>query len=1151
MNKIISIIVTLFVGTQLFGQVKGISGKSITLPDEDIGWVTEAKARDYVELLPGFDYAGYGNPEFYAYIDPNLIVDTEYRSKSQVIDPTKQKIDTNLPVGNSPAVFNVNQMGAANYTVPIRVAPGTAGMQPELAINYSSRGGTGFCGLGAELSGISAISRIGKTIYHDGFSGGIDLSSSDRFAIDGQRLMLTSGTYGSDKSKYKCEIDNFSIIEAFNFNGDYSPEYFIVTAKDGTKMYYGQVDLGSNRYANAYLKSSASDKIISWYLYKVVDIHGNYMIYNYEKDEDEGETWLTSIEYTGNDKANLKPYNKIEFTYEQKQNVAPSYIHGLKISNKKLLKNIRTYAENKLVRKYVLEYFYDDFPKLNEIIEYNSNNEHYNSIVLGWGEKAEEVVSLREKNIPYDQLPKDSEFKFADFNGDGLIDFVCCYHDKGQHQFDIYLNHPKGFYLYRTLYFWDSEFRNAYVYPGDFNGDGLSDLLIGKIAVNGAKHVGIALSTGSDFDMKFSEYTNLKPNIENIQVGDFNGDGKDEFTQLAGNTLYLFSPQTNTNLNPLEHPQNLHSSANIFIRDVDGDGKDEYINIIQHASTLPIDELNIYSLSSSGGHLVQSKQWNCRANFYFGNFNGDGYTDILLYNLTDKNWNTYIYNGKKFIDGPTPDLPAIDMGSNLSTNNLHLRDLNGDGKTDILHVKQLGLDYGSNFRILYSLGESFTPAKNHSTYAEGLKSEFKGFIDLNGDGFEDYLAFSKKGYIREFCFNQNGKNMQINKISDGTGALIDINYEFIGGSGRENGDIYTKSLGSKYPLVNVQPNISLVKGYKKTSGGKIVEDKSFSYKGLKLHAQGRGLLGFSYFTKRDNLRNSYTTDYYALNSDLFYKYWAESISYINDKQVGWSRNIVKVEKRNNGSFWPRVTCSNTNNLINGTIVSIENDVWDLNNGNIISSIKEYKHEGSTIIDAKITTQTQYTTLPGCNYKNAPLLTTVKQKRSVGTSPEIKTRYYYNGVNLDYSIANDGTPYAVKQKYSFDKCGNVTREEIRNTSDEVFREVDYSYDEKKRFVTSVTNGLGHKAIKTYDTRYGKILTKINASGIKTTYKYDNWGNLASVTTPAGTAYNNIKWSNSSTFSNARYYKENISPTGNQSYEFFDYEGRLVATVSKRA
>ena len=86
---------------------------------------------------------------------------------------------------------SVAPTGEYRYTIPIRVPPGVAGLQPDLALTYSSRSGDGILGVGWSLSGLSEIHRCAKTFAIDDRAAGVDYNDSDALCIDGNRLLLT------------------------------------------------------------------------------------------------------------------------------------------------------------------------------------------------------------------------------------------------------------------------------------------------------------------------------------------------------------------------------------------------------------------------------------------------------------------------------------------------------------------------------------------------------------------------------------------------------------------------------------------------------------------------------------------------------------------------------------------------------------------------------------------------------------------------------------------------------------------------------------------------------------------------------------------------------------------------------------------------
>src|SRR5882724_10391303 len=106
-------------------------------------------------------------------------------------------------VGRTPGGFAVSQTGAATYTIPIWAPPGPGGVQPRMALVYSSQQGSSTLGVGWSLNGLSSITRCNLTFAQDAAPAPVALVVSDGYCLDGQRLRLTSGTYGVAASTYQ------------------------------------------------------------------------------------------------------------------------------------------------------------------------------------------------------------------------------------------------------------------------------------------------------------------------------------------------------------------------------------------------------------------------------------------------------------------------------------------------------------------------------------------------------------------------------------------------------------------------------------------------------------------------------------------------------------------------------------------------------------------------------------------------------------------------------------------------------------------------------------------------------------------------------------------------------------------------------------
>lgn len=271
----------------------------------------------------------------------------------------------------TPSGGQVSPGGAFTYSIPIRLPPGTSGVQPKLSLDYSSQSGNGIAGMGWSIRGLSVIMRCSQSFAIDGARAGVHLDTRDRFCLDGQRLIYQNGGTGYDTpgAMYYTEIFNGSRIlqitpardvhsvsssyssATLSYSGGSNPlkqanatrstvaaassgsqTTFRVQTKAGEIMEYAAADVGSGTITRM------------WLLVRVLDVNGNYWTVDYNRDTQAGEYLVAAINYTANDVAPvLAPYNKVTFEYEARPDVSVAFIGGVRQSNTKRLKAIQTH----------------------------------------------------------------------------------------------------------------------------------------------------------------------------------------------------------------------------------------------------------------------------------------------------------------------------------------------------------------------------------------------------------------------------------------------------------------------------------------------------------------------------------------------------------------------------------------------------------------------------------------------------------------------------------------------------------------------------------------------------------------------------------------------------------------------------------------
>jgi len=245
-------------------------------------------------------------------------------------------------VSATAAEFRVDESGQATYSVPLYTVPGTAGVVPQLTLSYSSQSGDGPVGKGWSIGGLSSISRCRATREAGDFIGGatpdgnpapINFSSTDRYCLDGQRLIPSSATCPSASGMtgvaLATEVDSFQRVCAYTAgSATGGPNFFTVERKDGSISWYGDRDNNTSQNrpdgyfeTNSPLNPAAA---LTWAQTRFQDSTGNYIDYLYLENPagaGTGEHLVSEIRYTGKTVLpgqagnSSAPYARVVFNY--------------------------------------------------------------------------------------------------------------------------------------------------------------------------------------------------------------------------------------------------------------------------------------------------------------------------------------------------------------------------------------------------------------------------------------------------------------------------------------------------------------------------------------------------------------------------------------------------------------------------------------------------------------------------------------------------------------------------------------------------------------------------------------------------------------------------------------------------------------------
>ena len=381
-------------------------------------------------------------------------------------------------IGSVPGKFRVDESGAAIYSVPISVPAGTAGAAPQLSLNYSSHGGNGLLGRGWSLSGVSNIGRCRQAVDIDGQAKAITWSESDRFCLDGERLVPTASdaVYGAVGTVYRTETDQFLTVTSVGGTLGH-PLSFAVEHKNGSRTTYGAV---------AHARQMAGSHVLTWAQDSYADTVGNQVRYHYQT---EGGFRLSKVSYAyGSD---MTPHAEVVFEYENdRPDPVVQSVAGHTFPTTVRLKHIHAFNDNVAIRTYTVTYV-DDMGT-DRTSKLDSVQECRDSVCLPttsftWADSelrleptAFASVVLESQNDQFAVSPRN-----ADIDGDGQADLIwqVVDHDSEgdlDNQYWLYaLATEDGFSKVRRAYHDGTNVLDRYEWDvTDFNADGRSDLLV-------------------------------------------------------------------------------------------------------------------------------------------------------------------------------------------------------------------------------------------------------------------------------------------------------------------------------------------------------------------------------------------------------------------------------------------------------------------------------------------------------------------------------------------------------------------------------------------------------------------------------------------------------------------------------------------------
>lgn len=1047
--------------------------------------------------------------------------------------PNSVTLDTKKAVGQIVIHSGSTSTGARTYSVPIDLYPGMRGFAPMLSLSYNSQQGNSVAGVGWSLSGISMISRSGKSVYYDGKSQGVLMNKEDAFVLNGMRLIKLSES--STYIFYETEQGNIKANAHISGN---VVKYFEVFYPDGNKAIFGYTTNSMNH--------------LFYPIVSITDPTGNKIDYAYTYADNHYR--ISWVSYNG---------ASVEFQYQSSRpDPVTFYSGGLKVYESNLLQNIVCKFGSTVLGTYGLTYTTQNNVSLLTQISYTASGKSFNPLYFYYGEGiiASSYTKSETQLLEWYKADDPSMIKVArgkfdyDSGAEGLISLPSLnpywkhYRHStmfrhSQNRFDNRYTGDEKIFLYAGL-----KGNMADPMPNLTTGAGFVDILCADIegkqeecvikvnnqVVNNNDQVtfnvyrshllgglGRLYTRTYNFPTVYTDADKGKSIQPKFYFsGDFNGDGKMEIMavsvhqpfgdtgkpskcyifDLAGNKILYQNHVLPYNVDFVGTQQSdpkaaANNSDRLFVMDYDGDGKTDICHINESG-------VNIYTFDISGSTMTPRKVATytglkkadlANRDVLLGELNGDGLMDLLVSPSSDAGggylWTVYNSKGDGQFDKSTF---SGTFKSSTANNGFIMQDINGDGMTDLLKYDTSGF-----FTYL---------AKNNNVGSSTCYSSYpstKSILiptNINSHNYFTQLISLKEGKVTKYSFQRNdSKEVLATGMANSLGMIEKNTYQLINEDGMSYG-IYTKGSGAVYPYVNIHEPIPVLASSETFMNGRQIDRNSFTYHNAVIHRQGLGFRGFetitSYNSRGQSLVQTYEPYRYSILKSEVSPQYKKTYNYTVDVQ---SNKIVKIRLSSKiEEDLLKKTSANTSYVYDsygyptqettnytGDISIKKTNVYTSNSAVIDGYHLGYLIDQTVVVNRKGSIYTERLNIPS----------------SSSRLPKVKA-YYIDGNKVK------------EHTYSYDAKGNAISETLKLYTSTNSLTTSYVYDTYGR-LSKVTNPLGLTNDYTYDAS-GRVNSIKDYKGGITKYTYDAFGRESLVQLPDETFRETIyDWSSEGT------------------------------------